>query len=359
MSGQEPERVDVIVVGAGFAGLAAARVLEQSGSRVLVLEARDRPGGRAHSVRTRTGWVDLGATWFWPNEPHVRDCIDQLGVPVFPQDTSGDAVFEPNLESRQRLQGNPLDGPAFRFEDGAASFAHRIADQLASGTIRYGEPVHSIEATGDGALVSARNGSYAAGQVIVALPPALAVEQIHFEPALPAEVHKAAESCAVWMGGMVKAVAIYDRPVWREQGLAGAAISYAGPFREFHDHSGPAGAPAAIFGFAPSEPLASLTGTQLGEVFRLQLRMLFGVAARDPEEVVLTDWRLERYTSPTHQLPQADTSGYGAPIFQRPVNDRIHFASTETATAYAGHIEGALRAGRAAAERAAINAPLG
>ena len=41
----------VIVIGAGLAGLAAARDLEQHGARVLVIEARDRVGGRVHTIR--------------------------------------------------------------------------------------------------------------------------------------------------------------------------------------------------------------------------------------------------------------------------------------------------------------------
>jgi monoamine oxidase len=55
---------DVIVVGAGFAGLGAARTLQDAGVRVRVLEARERPGGRVHSVSLGEGVVaDAGAAW--------------------------------------------------------------------------------------------------------------------------------------------------------------------------------------------------------------------------------------------------------------------------------------------------------
>ncbi|MDX2400223.1 flavin monoamine oxidase family protein [Microbacterium algeriense] len=56
------EHVDTIVVGAGVAGLTAARLLQDAGRRVIVLEARDRVGGRVHTDRT-SGTVDLGASW--------------------------------------------------------------------------------------------------------------------------------------------------------------------------------------------------------------------------------------------------------------------------------------------------------
>jgi monoamine oxidase len=55
--------IDTIVVGAGVAGLTAARLLAAAGQRVVVLEARDRVGGRTHSERRGGLVTDLGASW--------------------------------------------------------------------------------------------------------------------------------------------------------------------------------------------------------------------------------------------------------------------------------------------------------
>ena len=59
----EPEVVDVVVVGAGVAGLTAARSLRAAGLQVVVLEATDRVGGRLHSDRSLGVPFDIGASW--------------------------------------------------------------------------------------------------------------------------------------------------------------------------------------------------------------------------------------------------------------------------------------------------------
>lgn len=56
--------IDVAIVGAGAAGLGAAGRLAEAGRSCLVLEARDRIGGRAHTVETAEGWpIDKGCHW--------------------------------------------------------------------------------------------------------------------------------------------------------------------------------------------------------------------------------------------------------------------------------------------------------
>lgn len=353
MTGRTPleHRCDVAVVGAGITGLTAAVSLAAAGVDVRVLEARDRVGGRAHSVAAKGGTVDLGATWFWHNEPATASLCAQLGLASFAQHMTGDALLETDGTGGRRLGGNPIDGPALRFVDGAQGLAEGLAAQLPEGTLSVDNPVEALTVADDGVWVTARRTTLHADRVIVALPPPLAVDRIRFEPALPERLRDVAASTMVWMGSMVKAVAVYENPFWRDAGLAGAAMSHVGPFREFHDHSGPDGRPAAIFGFASNSETSLRPGADAGATFVAQLERLFGSAAARPLEVHVQDWSREEHTVPATVDPSVSPSTYGASEFQEPVAGRILLASTETATAYAGHIEGAVRAGAEAAHR--------
>ena len=343
--------VDVIIVGAGLAGLTTAHALSASGQAVKCLEARDRVGGRVMSLAAGQGAVDLGASWIWPGELAVESATERFGVQLHPQSTAGNALLDRG-EMPEQLVGNPIDVPARRFSAGAQDLADRMAAALPPGTVSLGEPVTAIAADQAGVRVSTPRRTYDAEHVIIALPPALAVASIDFTPALPADVHERAVETAVWMGQVVKAIAVYDEAFWHTAGLSGSAVSYRGPFTEFHDHSGRAGDPAAIFGFAPAERFRDASLSAIAEVFIRQLQGLFDPGAATPLQVHVCDWSREPYTSPAGPSPRATTRNFGHPIFQRSALDgRVSWAATETATEYAGHIEGAIRAGLHAASR--------
>jgi monoamine oxidase len=72
---------DVVVAGAGFAGLAAALDLHDAGLDVIVIEARDRVGGRVHSIELDNGEVaELGAEWIFSDDEAIGATIDRLGL---------------------------------------------------------------------------------------------------------------------------------------------------------------------------------------------------------------------------------------------------------------------------------------
>ncbi len=68
MSLLTPKVYDCIIVGAGLSGLIAARNLHRSGQNILLIEARDRLGGRMYGRTLESGqWIDLGGQWVRPD----------------------------------------------------------------------------------------------------------------------------------------------------------------------------------------------------------------------------------------------------------------------------------------------------
>ena len=85
---------DVVVVGAGFAGLTAALRLKQAGKSVLVLEARNRVGGRAHNAAIPGGQItERGAAFIGPTQDHIAKLASDFGVGTFPTYDTGDNVY--------------------------------------------------------------------------------------------------------------------------------------------------------------------------------------------------------------------------------------------------------------------------
>ncbi|MCV7298546.1 flavin monoamine oxidase family protein [Mycobacterium barrassiae] len=84
-----PPSADVVVVGAGFAGLAAARELVKRGRDVVVLEGRDRVGGRSSTATIAGVPVDLGGTFVGPTQDAVVALAAELGCETVPTHSRG------------------------------------------------------------------------------------------------------------------------------------------------------------------------------------------------------------------------------------------------------------------------------
>lgn len=81
---KQVRQADVVVVGAGFAGLSAARTVAAAGIDVIVLEARDRVGGRSYTRPASDGTlIDLGGQWIGPNQDRLAALAEAVGVTTF------------------------------------------------------------------------------------------------------------------------------------------------------------------------------------------------------------------------------------------------------------------------------------
>ena len=90
----EDRKTDVVIVGAGFAGLTAAKNLAGTGRKVAVLEARDRVGGRVKRGQLAGHTVDVGGMWVGPTQTRVLDFIKEYGLHTRPQFEDGKDISE-------------------------------------------------------------------------------------------------------------------------------------------------------------------------------------------------------------------------------------------------------------------------
>lgn len=438
--------VDVVIVGAGFAGLVTARQLRAAGLRVAVLEADDRVGGRSKPGRVAGEVVDLGGQWVGPTQTRLLELARALGVVTYPQYADGKNLID--VAGRRALyEGETPDlAPAvmvelaevvFRIETLAATIpaarpweapdadrldAHTVESWLSLHTkdpavcsvIRlFTRAVFSAEASqisflyflayaaaagGFSALVSTRGGAqdslfeggawqlaakmaaelgpavilnaqvlsivqdeagvtvatpneaWRGRHVVVTAPPALA-SRIQYVPALPALRDGLTQRMP--LGCVIKVHVAYTQPFWREQGLTGLVMSDRTEFGPWFDHSPAAGSAGALVGFfdgAPAQRWADRPAPERRAQVLKDLALYFGDAALSPVDYLEEVWT----QAPLNRGGYVSVPGPGVltafgPALRAPVG-RIHWAGTETADAWVGYIDGAIRSGERVAQ---------
>src|SRR5918998_4332404 len=106
-----PEQVDVVVVGGGLAGLIAARDLLAAYVSVLVLEARNRVGGRLLNHTLQNGAVvEVGGQWVGPTQDRVLALANELGIGLFLTYIEGEHFLAVDGEVK-RYSGDDFDLP--------------------------------------------------------------------------------------------------------------------------------------------------------------------------------------------------------------------------------------------------------
>lgn len=84
---------DVVIIGAGAAGLSAAHELRKAGRTVAVLEARDRVGGRLWTQEIDGAMLEVGGQWVSPDQEALVELIDELGLETYSRYREGESVY--------------------------------------------------------------------------------------------------------------------------------------------------------------------------------------------------------------------------------------------------------------------------
>jgi monoamine oxidase len=368
------QKRSVVIIGAGLSGLYTAYLLKKHGIKATILEARERIGGRIHSISPQLTeannheareYFDMGPAWFWPEmNPLFKGLVKELRLVAFEQYSDGDYLIDESVDKKPRVYPAAYMGQSssHRLEGGMMSIVNGLLEALPPDSVMLNTHVTAITKIDNNGLqlIATQNGQkieFEADYVITAMPLRLLTQSIQFEPALPSLLQKKMHDLPTWMAAHAKIVAIYPTPFWRAQGYSGSAMSYQGPIAEIHDAStnlkdGQLGH-GALFGFmGVNAPGRQTAGEETLKAMSIrQLTRIFGPLAAEPLSVELLDWSREPFTA-TH----ADGANVTHPIYGIvPANGgetypHLLFAGTEAATHNGGYLEGALEAAQTAVE---------
>ncbi len=336
----------VLIIGGGLSGLALADALEMRGEDYSLLEARTRLGGRIKTEHHETGYFDMGPAWFWPGQPRIAALIERLNLEKFDQFSTGDLAYEDGQGRVQYGRGIASMEGSWRLKGGLGAMIQALANRVPEGRKRLDTKVTHLTRTQTGITAHLSTGdNIKAQRVVISMPPRIAAN-ITYTPSLPHSALTSMKNIPTWMAGQSKAIAVYDTPFWRENGLSGDAHSQRGPMVEIHDASPAQGGPYAVFGFIGIPPENRTNTEAMRRGVTEQLVRLFGPQAATPKQVYVKDWaydlntaakadRAPLYTHPHYGMPSSLTNLW---------DNNLLFSGTEVATQFGGYLEGALEA---------------
>ena len=159
---------------------------------------------------------------------------------------------------------------------------------------------------------------------------------------------------------MIKALAVYETPFWRDEGLSGEGFAPYELVREVYDNTPPSGAPGVLCTFLAGESAehaGRLSQDERRRIVTEGYAAFFGPAALEAVDYVERDWSAEEWTRGAY-CATFDVGGLSrfGPDLRRPIGP-IHWACTDISGLGNMHMEGALRSGRAAAREVLAELP--
>jgi monoamine oxidase len=148
---------------------------------------------------------------------------------------------------------------------------------------------------------------------------------------------------------VIKCIASYDRPFWRDAGYSGEALSTTGAIRATFDDCNATGDHAALVGFIVGEAAKNLRDVpedQRKQLVLGELARMHGPAAATPIAYADKDWQLEDHTGGCYVGLLAPGVLSAASCSLRTSFGRVLFAGTETAVHHVGYLEGAIESGQ-------------
>lgn len=343
----------LIIIGAGLTGLTAAYALGRAGINTILLEARDRLGGRMLTTNTEDGTpIEMGATWLGKKHVHLTRLLAELGLEIEEQYLGEQAVYEPlSTSPPQLVQLPPNPDPSYRIKRGSSQLIETLAGHLGSDQLHLGEAVEAITHTGSCVEVKTNQRVWKASTVVSTLPPNLLVETIQLSPALPEKLVAVAQKTHTWMGESIKIGLSFPKPFWRNGSTSGTVFSNVGPVSELYDHTNSTGEYFALKGFLNSAyHLSSRAERQ--ELVVQQLRKYYGPQIDSFANYEERVWSQEPYTYHPYAEAVLPHQHNGHVIFQDEYWDgHLIIAGSETAPQFPGYMDGAVQSGRIISQR--------
>lgn len=320
--------------------------------RTALLERRARTGVMSERWAARLDGITV-ADWLrrWIPHRRARATLDTALVSSYSHELSEvsllDLVRAASEEGGLMAQLGTDGGAQQDLVIGGADSAARQIATLLGPRLRLATPAREIDHNGERVRVVTDDSTIAARHVIVALPPGLTAA-INWAPALPPR--RANLLARMPMGSVTKLVAVFGRPFWRDGGLSGEVFDATGPVSSLFDISQPSG-PAMLASLTcgtKSIDLAGLSPHVRQELILGAMASWLGPEARNPLAVSHVSWENETFSGGGYSATPTPGSSHFARRIAEPL-ERVHFAGTETATRFAGYIDGAISSGERAA----------